>query len=78
MRMSREQRMASFQRRTGLKPCGRHRPLYDRLKAEGLSYDKIRAIVLLQFPDAGATQIIDPDGLIYYDLLKGVMVDVER
>ncbi len=70
--------MASYQKRYGLKPTGPHRPLANKLKAEGLSYDKIRAIVLLQFPDAGATQIIDPDGLIYCDLLKGVMVDVER
>ncbi len=70
--------MAAYQRRTGLKPCGQHRPLADRLNKEGLKPDEVRARVLAKFPEAAATQIIDPSGLIFFDLQEGVVVDVTR
>lgn len=48
------ERMAEYQRRTGLRAVGPHRPLTDKLQAEGKSRTAVRAIVLLQYPGARA------------------------
>ncbi len=69
--------MASYQKRYGLKPIGPHRPLADKLEGQGMSPKSLRATVLLQFPDAGASSDIDPNGDIYHDLLKGVIVSLD-